>query len=158
MHPTAKKVAAAAEAVGLEITIKEFTAGTGSAEEAAQAIGCGVAQIIKSLLFVVKGQATMALLSGANRLDEKKLATLGGVGRKKVKRARADIARQATGFAIGGIPPFGHKSKLPTYIDEDLLQFEVLWAAAGTPYAVFEITPQDLIRVTGGALVNLKVD
>ncbi len=156
MHPTAKKVADAAEALGLTITIKEFAAGTRTAEDAAAAIGCTVGQIIKSLLFVVDGQPTIVLVSGRNRLDEKKLAAVGQVGRKKVKRATADIAREATGFAIGGIPPFGHRTKLPTYIDEDLRQYPTIWGAAGTPQAVFAITPQDLIHATQGTVTQLR--
>ena len=91
-------------------------------------------------------------------MDEKKLAVLCGVGRKKVKRANADIAREATGFAIGGVPPFGHTTKLPTYIDEDLLQFEIIWAAAGTPKAVFPITPQELTQYTQGTLADLRAN
>lgn len=158
MHPTAQKVAEAGQALGLNITIKEFEASTRTAQDAANAIGCAVAQIVKSLLFVVDGQPTMALVSGENRLDEKKLAALCGVGRKKIKRADADATRQATGFAIGGVPPFGHKTQLPTYIDEDFLQFEVIWAAAGTPNAVFAITPQDLIKTTLGTVAGLKAD
>ena len=157
MHPTAQKVADAAQRLGLDITIKEFEATTRTAQDAANAIGCSVAQIVKSLLFVVDGQPTMVLVSGENRLDEKKLAALCGVGRKKVKRADAEIAREATGFAIGGVPPFGHNTPLPTYIDEDFLQFDVIWAAAGTPNAVFAITPQDLVRVTDGTVADLKV-
>ncbi len=98
----------------------------------------------------------MALVSGPNRLNEKKLAALCGVGKKKVKRAKADIVREATGFAIGGVPPFGHKTRLPTYIDEDLLQFAVIWAAAGTPNAVFPITPRDLVQITEGSVTDLK--
>ena len=157
MHPTAKKVADAAQTQGLKITIKEFESSTRTAQDAANSVGCTVGQIVKSLLFVVNGQPTMALVSGDNQLDEKKLAVLCGVGRKKVKRGNADIAREATGFAIGGIPPFGHASQLPTYIDEDLFQFDVIWAAAGTPNAVFAITPDELVQITGGQKANLKV-
>ena len=156
LHPTAQKVADAAHELGLDIKIKEFEATTRTAEDAAQAIGCTVAQIVKSLLFTVNGQATMALVSGPNRLDEKKLAALCGVGKKKVKRADADTVRRATGFAIGGVPPFGHPTELPVYIDEDFRQFEVVWAAAGTPNAVFAITPDELARATGGRVVDLK--
>lgn len=158
MHPTAKKVADAARELGLEVTIKEFEATTRTAEDAAKAIGCTVAQIVKSLLFVVDGRPTMALVSGSNRLDEKKLAALCGVSKKKVKRANADTAREATGFAIGGVPPFGHLTQLPTYIDRDFQRFEIIWAAAGTPNAVFAITPDNLIQATGGKLADLKVD
>ena len=158
MHPTARKVAEAATALDLSITIKEFDAGTRTAEDAAKAIGCTVAQIVKSLLFVVDGRPTMALVSGANRLDEKKLAGACEVSRKKVKRSDAETAREATGFAIGGVPPFGHTRQLSTYIDQDLMQFDLIWAAAGTPNAVFSIRPQDLVRVTAGTVVHLKKD
>ncbi len=158
MHPTAQKVADAAQELGLNIEIKEFEATTRTAEDAANAIGCTVAQIVKSLLFVVNGQPVMALVSGPSRLDEKKLAALCGVGKKRIKRANADIVREATGFAIGGVPPFGHQQKLTTYIDQDFWQFEVIWAAAGTPNAVFAITPAELAQVTEGTVVDLKVD
>jgi Cys-tRNA(Pro) deacylase len=158
MHPTAQKIADAALALSLTIKIKEFEAPTRTAEDAAAAIGCAVAQIVKSLLFEVNGQPVMALVSGANRLDEAKLAALCGVGKKKVKRAPADLVRDATGFAIGGVPPFGHTAKLPIYIDEDFWQFEIIWAAAGTPNAVFAITPDELARVTGGKWGDLKAD
>ena len=158
MHPTAQKVADAAQNQGLNITIKEFESSTRTAQDAANSIGCKVGQIVKSLLFVVDGRPTIALISGDNQLDEKKLAGLCGVGRKKVKRGNADIAREATGFAIGGVPPFGHTTKLPTYIDEDLFQFDVIWAAAGTPNTVFAITPEELVRVSTGKKATLKVD
>jgi Cys-tRNA(Pro) deacylase len=157
IHPTAQKVAIAAQELGLKIRIKEFEATTRTAQDAANAIGCTVAQIVKSLLFLVDGQPVMALVSGPNQLDEKKLAELRGVGKKKVKRSDAETAREMTGFAIGGVPPFGHKVKLPTYIDEDLLTFEVIWAAAGTPNAVFAITPAELVRATGGVVTTLKL-
>jgi Cys-tRNA(Pro) deacylase len=157
MHPTAQRVSEAARQSGLKIEIKEFEATTRTAEDAARAIGCTVAQIVKSLLFVVDGQPVITLVSGPNRLDEKKLAALRGVGKKKVKRANADIVREATGFAIGGVPPFGHQTSLATYIDQDFWQFEVIWAAAGTPNAVFAITPDELVRVTAGAVADLKV-
>jgi Cys-tRNA(Pro) deacylase len=156
MHSTAQKVADAARNIGLDIEIKEFEATTRTAEDAASAIGCTVAQIVKSLLFVVDGQPVLVLVSGPNRLDEKKLAALRGVGKKKVRRANADIVRESTGFAIGGVPPFGHLEPLPTYIDQDFWQYEVIWAAAGTPNAVFAITPAELVRVTTGMVVDLK--
>jgi Cys-tRNA(Pro) deacylase len=158
MHPTAQKVAEAAQSLGLNITIKEFTESTRTAADAANAIGCTVAQIVKSLLFMVEGQPVMALVSGANQLDEKKLAAHCNVSRKKVKRADAETAREVTGFAIGGVPPFGHIRRLPVYIDEDFQQFDIIWAAAGTPNTVFAITPQDLVTVTGGTVADLKLD
>ena len=157
MHPTAQKVVDAAHNLGLDIEIKEFAGSTRTAEEAAHAVGCRVAQIVKSLLFIVDTQPTMVLVSGINRLNERKLAHLCGVGRKQVKRSNAETARAITGFAIGGVPPFGHASLLPTFIDADLQQFDTLWAAAGTPQAVFAITPQELVKATHGIVADLKV-
>ena len=156
MHPTTQKVVDTAHNLGLDIEIKEFADSTRTAEEAAHAVGCTVAQIVKSLLFIVAAQPTMALVSGINRLDERKLADLCGVCRKQVKRSDADMARDITGFAIGGVPPFGHTTRLPTYIDADLQPFDMIWAAAGTPQAVFAITPQELINATNGVVVDLK--
>ncbi|MBP6805998.1 MAG: YbaK/EbsC family protein [Chloroflexi bacterium] len=156
MHPSAQKVADAAQALGLDIEIVEFAQTTRSAQEAADAIGCDVAQIVKSLCFVVNGRATICLVSGANQLDERKLAALEGVGRKQVSRAEAEMVKAATGFTIGGVPPFGHVTSLPVYIDEDLKRFEVVWAAAGTPFAVFAIRPEALERAAGGTAVSLK--
>ncbi len=156
MHPSAQKVADAARALGLNIEIVEFEETTRTAQDAANTIGCQVAQIVKSLLFIVDGQPVMALVSGVNRLDERKLAALRGVGRKQVERADADTAKATTGFSIGGVPPFGHTSRLPVYVDEDLTRFDVVWAAAGTPFAVFAITPDELIRASGGTLADLK--
>ena len=158
MHPTAQKFATLAQEYGLDIAVQEYADGARTAEEAAAAVGCGVAQIVKSLLFVVHDTPTMVLVSGGNRLDEKKLAALCGVGRRQIRRSNADIAREVTGYAIGGIPPFGHVTPLPTYVDADLLHYELLWAAAGTPHAVFAVTPQDLVRVTNGTVADVKVD
>jgi Cys-tRNA(Pro) deacylase len=156
MHSSAQKVADAAQALGLDIEIVEFAQTTRSAQEAADAIGCQVAQIVKSLCFVVNGRATICLVSGANQLDERKLAALAGVSRKQVQRADADAVKAATGFTIGGVPPFGHISPLPIYLDEDLLQFDMVWAAAGTPFAVFAITPQALTQIKTVQPADLK--
>jgi len=156
LHSSAQKVADAARELGLVIEIVEFAQTTRSAQEAAEAIGTTLAQIVKSLCFTVAGQPVIALVSGVNQLDERKLAQLQGVGRKQVKRADAEVVKKATGFSIGGVPPFGHLTKLPIYVDEDLLQFEVVWAAAGTPFAVFAIAPEDLVRGCGGTAVGLK--
>ncbi len=156
MHPSAQKVAQAARELGLPIEIVEFEQTTRTAQDAADAVGCQVAQIVKSLIFVVDGQPVVALVSGANRLDERKLAALRGVSRKRVKRASADAVKEATGFSIGGVPPFGHSSRLPVYVDEDLTRFDVVWAAAGTPFAVFAVTPDDLVRASGGTVADLK--
>ena len=156
MHPSAQKVALAAQELGLAIEIKEFEQTTRSAQEAADAIGCELAQIVKSLCFTVNDQPIMALVSGANQLDERKLAALCGVGRKKVQRASADAVKAATGFSIGGVPPFGHLTPMTIFVDEDLRQFETVWAAAGTPFAVFAIGPENLISGCGGTAVSLK--
>lgn len=165
MHPSAQKVADAARQLGLHVEIVEFEQTTRTAQEAADAIskhsagiGCQVAQIVKSLLFVVDGQPVVALVSGANQLDERKLAALRGVSRKRVQRADADTTKAVTGFSIGGVPPFGHLSSLPVYVDRDLTHFEVVWAAAGTPFAVFAITPGELVRASGGMVVDLAAD
>ncbi len=158
MHPTAQKFTEVARAFGLDTVVRESASSSRTAEEAAKAVGCDVAQIVKSLLFIVNDQPTMVLVSGRNRLDEKKLASLCGVDRKRIKRSNAETARAVTGYAIGGVPPFGHDTKLPTYVDEDLEQFDILWAAAGTPHAVFAIAPQDLVRVTDGSVADLKAD
>ena len=158
MHPTAQKFAVLAQEYGLDIAVQEYAEGARTAEEAAAAVGCGVVQIVKSLLFVVQDQPTMVLVSGGNRLDEKKLAALCGVDRKQIRRSNADSAREVTGYAIGGIPPFGHVTPLLTYVDADLLLYEVLWAAAGTPHTVFAVTPHDLVRVTNGTVADVKVE
>ncbi|MBX3059439.1 MAG: YbaK/EbsC family protein [Anaerolineae bacterium] len=156
MHPSAQKVADAAQQLGLTIEIVEFAQTTRTAQEAADAIGCQVAQIVKSLCFAVEGQAIMCLVSGANQLDEKKLAALCDVGRKQVQRADAEFVKTQTGFSIGGVPPFGHSQPLHIFIDDDLLTFDVVWAAAGTPFAVFAISPTTLQTASNGTVADLK--
>lgn len=155
---SAQRFADAAAALGLSIDIVLFDHSTRTAEEAAEAIGCKVGQIVKSLVFTVKGQPVMALISGGNQLDTRKLSSLFEVGRKQVDRADADTVRAATGYAIGGVPPFGHATPMPIYIDRDLALYDVIWAAAGTPNAVFAILPDDLVRATNGKLASLKVE
>jgi prolyl-tRNA editing enzyme YbaK/EbsC (Cys-tRNA(Pro) deacylase) len=154
VHPNAERVAAAARDLGFELDLREFPEGTRTAEDAARAVGVEVGQIVKSLVFTLDEQLVMALVSGKNRLDEARLAdTLGGAA---VGRADADGVRAATGYAIGGVPPFGHPSPLPTAIDEDLLDYGEVWAAAGTPYDVFPIAPTELVRLTGGTVSRLR--
>lgn len=156
MHPNAEKVAAAARQLGLDVTLQEFPEGTRTAEDAARAIGVEVGQIVKSLVFTLDGEVVMALVSGRNRLDEGRLAaTLGG---EVVGRADADGVRRATGYAIGGVPPFGHPTPLPTAVDEDLLGYAEVWAAAGTPRDVFAIAPADLVRLSGGTVAPLRAE
>ncbi len=156
LHPTAERFAESAKALGLEIEIRQFDATTRTAEDAANAIGVSVGQIVKSLVFLVDGEAVMTLVSGPNRLDEKKLAALCGVGKKKVKRADAAKVREVTGYSIGGVPPFAHATRLRTFIDQDFWQYDTIWAAGGTSNAVFAIAPNALARVTEGEAVTLK--
>lgn len=158
LHPSAQRVAAAAETFGLSIDIVTFVAPTRTAEEAAAAIGCTVGQIVKSLVFTVRDEPVVALVSGKNLLDTRKLAGVFNLGRKQVERANAETVRAVTGFAIGGVPPFGHATSPLIFIDEDLIQYEVIWAAAGTPNTVFAIVPDELLRVTGGRVIDLKSD
>jgi len=144
--PSALKVQAA---LGPSFEVVEFDESTRTSAEAAAAIGCEVAEIAKSLIFraATSGRAVLAIASGASRVDEKKLGRLVG---EKIGRAAADFVREKTGFAIGGVPPVGHVEPLTTWIDEGLFAFDAIWAAAGTPNAVFRLTPADLLRLTGG--------
>jgi Cys-tRNA(Pro) deacylase len=152
MHPTVGRVVAAARDAGLEISVETFPEGTRTAEDAARAIGCDVGQIVKSLVFVGADAPVVVLVSGVNRVDVAKLTDILGSG--AVRRANADEARDATGFAIGGIPPFGHARPLPVLVDRELLAHEALWAAAGRPDAVFSIRPEDLVRASGGRVAD----
>lgn len=136
--------------------IRRFPEGTRTAEDAARAIGCGVGQIVKSLVFLAAERPVVALVSGSNRLDPARLAEVAGGG--PVIKADADVVRSATGYAIGGVPPFGHASPLPVYVDRDLLNYTTVWAAAGRSDAVFEISPQRLLELSGGAPADLKAD
>ena len=138
---------------GLVIEVVRFPAGTRTAEDAARAVGCRVGQIVKSLVFVVDGDPVVALVSGADRLDPARLAA--AMQATHVRRAEGDEVREATGFSIGGVPPLGHPKPLRTLVDEDLLGYEVVWAAAGTPHAVFPIEPKELARLAGGRVVRL---
>lgn len=137
---------------GVDVTIDEFPEGTRTAQEAADAIGTEVGQIVKSLVFVADADPILVLVSGANMADTGKLGALLDA---KVNRADARLVRDATGFAIGGVPPVGHTSPLTTIIDEDLLQYDVVYAAAGTPFAVFGIDPRQLVRISGGRVADV---
>lgn len=137
---------------GLGLEVRRYPAGTRTAVDAARAIGCDVAQIVKSLVFTVDGQPVIVLVSGANRLDPGRLEALTGA---PVGRADADAVRAATGYAIGGVPPFGHATPLPTYMDADLTAFDVVWAAAGRPDAVFPIAPGRLAELSGAQVAQL---
>jgi Cys-tRNA(Pro) deacylase len=154
LHPNVAKVVAAAADAGLTISPRRFLEGTKTAADAAAAIGVTVGQIVKSLIFGVDGQIVLACVSGSNQLDEAKLAS--AAGGRKCARVDADTVRQATGFPIGGVPPFGHTHPLPIFIDPDLLQYDEVWAAAGTWHDVFGIEPHKLVEASGGMVVDLK--
>jgi len=140
---------------GIDAKVVEFLAGTRTAEDAAKAINCQVAQIIKSLIFRTKhtNKAILVLVSGINRVNEKIIAKEVG---EEIVKADADFTRDTTGFAIGGIPPVGHKQKIDTFIDEDLLQYTELWAAAGTPNTVFSLDSAILANLTKGRIIAVK--
>lgn len=153
LHPNAARVAEAAARSGLVLRIERFPAGTRTAADAARAVGCDVAQIVKSLVFMADGTPVLALVSGADRVDAARLAAALGAG--EIRRANGDEARAATGFAIGGIPPFGHPRPLEVLIDASLLRHEVVWAAAGLPDAVFAVAPAQLRAVAGARVASI---
>jgi prolyl-tRNA editing enzyme YbaK/EbsC (Cys-tRNA(Pro) deacylase) len=146
-------VADAAREAGLEIDVVEHPDGTRTAEDAAAAVGCEVARIVKSLVFAVDGAPVLALVGGDARLDEGLLSEAAG---GDVGRADADLVRSATGYAIGGVPPFAHATALATFVDEPLLRHATVWAAAGTPRHVFEVDPAELVRIAGARVVPLS--
>ena len=148
------RVQAALLAAGVDARIEEFPSSTRTAQEAAATVGTSVAQIVKSLVFLADGRPILALVSGANRLDTAKLAQIAGA---KIMRADADSVRAATGYAIGGVPPVGLATPLPVYCDRDLMRYAEVWAAAGTPHAVFSIAPETLARITNAEIVDLAV-
>ena len=154
IHPNVVRVMEAARERGLEITTKRFPEGTKTAADAAAAIGVSVGQIVKSLVFGVDDEIVMALVSGSNQLDEKKLAL--AAGGAKCSRVDADAVRAATGYPIGGVPPFGHSTQLRVFVDPDLLQYDEVWAAAGTWNDNFGASPADIVRVAGGVVTDLK--
>jgi prolyl-tRNA editing enzyme YbaK/EbsC (Cys-tRNA(Pro) deacylase) len=151
--PATERVRAALAVHGLSVEISEFPQGTRTAVDAAQAVGTTVAQIVKSLVFLADGRAVLALVSGAVRVDENKLAS--ATGAAVVEKASAEATRAATGFSIGGVPPVAHATPLPVYFDETLLSHAVVYAAAGTPRALFAIDPKVLARLTGASIVDL---
>lgn len=144
---SAQRVAEAAAAHGLILDIVEYPDGTRTAVDAAEAVGCEVAQIVKSLIFGFGDGLVLALTSGSNRVDADRLAEAAGGG--TCGRADADTVRAVTGYAIGGVPPFGHDNPVPAFFDPDLLDHTVVWAAAGTPRHVFPIDPKRLLELTG---------
>lgn len=139
--------------LGETFRVLEFEQSTHSSAEAAAAIGCDVAQIAKSMLFrAADGRPVLVIASGSNRVDEKKVASLLG---QKITRADPDFVLDRTGFAVGGVPPVGHATAPVTFVDRDLGSYATIWAAAGSPNAVFALTPADLLRLTGAAFADV---
>lgn len=154
LSPSAQKVQDVLHSLGFSCVVLELSDTTRSAEEAAQAIGCQVGQIAKSLVFqTVSGKPVLVIASGSNRVNEKKLVDLVG---EPVKKATPDFVREQTGFVIGGVPPIGHKGALLTFVDADLLKCSEIWAAAGHPHAVFKLSPDGLVKMTAGRVVDIK--
>jgi prolyl-tRNA editing enzyme YbaK/EbsC (Cys-tRNA(Pro) deacylase) len=155
LSSSAQKVQDLLISLGFNCTVIEHAESTRTAQEAADRAGCTLGQITKSLIF--KGKTShkpiLVLTSGSNRVDEKRISEYAG---EHIVRADADFVRTVTGFAIGGVPPLGHAQKMETYLDEDLLQYKTIWAAAGTPNAIFELTPDDLQKMTGGKVAGVK--
>ena len=135
------------------VSVKEFPQGTRTATDAARAVGCELGQIVKSLVFMAGRRPVIALMSGANRVDEARLGTVAG---GPVTKADAEAARVATGYSIGGVPPFGHATEVPIFMDRDLLGYPAVWAAAGRPDAVFEIAPARLRELSNAVVSDLK--
>lgn len=152
LKASAERVLEALRAAGVSAEVKQFSESTRTADEAAAAVGTTVGQIVKSLVFLAGDTPILALVSGTNRADMAKLAAASGA---KVRRADADTVRGVTGYAIGGVPPLGHSTPLRTFLDRDLLQYATVWAAAGTPNAVFEVSPRELERITNAEVIDL---
>jgi Cys-tRNA(Pro) deacylase len=155
LKPSAQKVQTALNAHNLTCEVVQMKDTTRSAEDAALAVGCDVGQIVKSLVFKGKQsqQPILVATCGANRVNVKAIQQSVA---EPVKMANPEFVRRMTGFAIGGVPPVGHDHPLTIFIDEDLLQYDEIWAAAGTPHAVFRLTPDDLIKITGGTVISVK--
>ena len=157
LSPSAQKIQNLLRELGYEYNVIEHAESTRTAQEAADRAGCELAQIVKSLIFRGKtsNKPILVLTSGANRVDEKRISQYAG---EAIARADADFVRSVTGFAIGGVPPIGHtlRDSMETYLDEDFLAFPTIWAAAGTPNAIFELKTEDLQKMTGGKVVQVK--
>lgn len=154
LSKNAKRVQAALAAFGLDLVVVEFPESTRTAQEAADAIGCSVEQIVKSLVFqrIPSGRPLLIAASGANRVNENRIKEILG---EKIVRAGVDFVKEVTGFPIGGVPPLAHAQPIETIIDEDLMQLGEIWAAAGSPNAVFRLSPQELATITGGKVETI---
>ncbi|MFN8413608.1 MAG: YbaK/EbsC family protein [Anaerolineales bacterium] len=155
LSPSAQKIQDLLQSLGYSYTVVEHVESTRTAQEAADRAGCELGQIVKSLIFRGKtsGKPILVLTSGANRVDEKLISQYAG---ESIGKADADFVRAVTGFVIGGVPPIGHNEKMETYLDEDFQQFQTIWAAAGTPNAIFELKTEDLQKMTDGKIVQVK--
>jgi prolyl-tRNA editing enzyme YbaK/EbsC (Cys-tRNA(Pro) deacylase) len=155
LSPSAQKIQNLLNSLGYGYTVIEHSESTRTAQEAADRAGCELGQIVKSLIFRGKtsGKPILVLTSGSNRVDEKRISGYAG---ETISRADADFVRTVTGFAIGGVPPIGHAKKMETYLDEDFLSYQTIWAAAGTPNAIFELKTDDLQKMTDGKIVKVK--
>lgn len=155
LSKSAEKVQIVLNKFGFELNVIELSDSTRTAQEAADTIGCDVSQIAKSLIFKGKTSQKPILIvaSGTIRVNEKVIKEHLG---EKLEKADADFVLAHTGFAIGGIPPIGHKTSITTLIDQDLMQYEEIWAAAGTPHAVFKLTPKILTEITNGDIISIK--
>jgi prolyl-tRNA editing enzyme YbaK/EbsC (Cys-tRNA(Pro) deacylase) len=155
LSPSARRVQDALAAAGFGGAVVELAASTRTSAEAAAAVGCTVAQIAKSIVFrAASGRAVLVIASGVNRIDERKVAAALG---EKIGKADADFVRERTGFVIGGVPPFGHATPPHVLLDEDLFALAEIWAAAGTPNAVFRLTPAELVTLTGGQRADVRL-
>ncbi|SFL23428.1 Cys-tRNA(Pro) deacylase [Halogranum rubrum] len=154
MHPSAEEfVSLARERYDFEPVVEEFPEGTKTAADAADAVGCDVAQIASSIVLVADDEVVVSVTSGANRVDMEKVAAL--VGSESARMAEADEVKEATGWSIGGVPPICHSTAVPVFVDETLTEFETVWAAAGTPTAVFAVGSEELVEMSGGEVVEV---
>ncbi|HEX5531122.1 MAG TPA: YbaK/EbsC family protein [Methylomirabilota bacterium] len=153
MKPAVEKVQAAITAHGLDRSVIELAVHARTSQQAADALGVTVGQIVKSLVFTADGRPVLVVASGANRVDERRLGEVAG---GRIRRADPATVKEATGYTIGGVPPIALASALPVYVDRDLLGYELVYAAAGLPECVFPIAPQELVRATGGTVVDIK--
>jgi prolyl-tRNA editing enzyme YbaK/EbsC (Cys-tRNA(Pro) deacylase) len=155
LSPSAAKIQDLLRGKGFLLEVIEIPEGTRTSTDAAIAVGCKLGQIAKSIVFEGKDshRPVLVIASGSNRVDEKRIGRLLG---EPVAKGDADFVRRVTGFVIGGVPPVGHAEKMKIFIDEDLMMHEVIWAAAGTPHAVFNLTPKDLVNMTEGEVTPVK--
>jgi prolyl-tRNA editing enzyme YbaK/EbsC (Cys-tRNA(Pro) deacylase) len=155
LSPSVQMVQDALKALGFINEVMELQTTTRTSAEAAQAVGCRVEQIAKSIVFQARqtDKPILVIASGPNRVNEKNIEALIS---EPIGKADANFVRQRTGFVIGGVPPVGHLEKIEIFIDEDLLKYDEIWAAAGTPNAVFKLTPSDLVKMTGGRVISIK--